>query len=571
MNIPARFRAFALVLLPAFFAVLILGCAGPSGGIGTAIANTMFGESLPVYEPVGENRADLRTAKTTCNAQALQQVAPLRAAAEAAENQRYQAAAAAAAQQCSACMAAAAAAGAAGGTGLDPLQRSTCQLTACQSPSRHAVNSFDNERHQFFCSCMTQDGWKCAGTLKFRDVNAPISQAESGETPLHVVALNDNADSVSWLVSKNANVNVKDANGFTPMHWAAFRNAIQAATALLNSGADIDSQTNDGATPLQAAAAGDSDKIAALLIERGANINSTNIDEWAPLHTAARNNSRKVAGLLISEGANIEAQGGDDGMTPLHRAAFYGNVEIADLLIARGANLDAKTYADETPLDIARREGKRDVIALLERAARKAESVESATASTNDNGDAESVFENAWRSVVVVVTDDGQGGGVVINEPNQVATNCHVVDESPNSIRVYKGENRRAVRDAPHSAEIVSGDRERDVCILSVPGLWAIPAKIRPAAELEIGEEVYAVGTPRGLDFSISNGIVSQLRAEAGESAPLIQTSAAISPGSSGGGLFDSRGRLVGLTTWKIREGENLNFAIPVDWALELR
>ena len=159
---------------------------------------------------------------------------------------------------------------------------------------------------------------------------------------------------------------------------------------------------------------------------------------------------------------------------------------------------------------------------------------------------------------------------MVVNEPNQVATNCHVVDESPNDIRVYKGENRRAVRNAPYAAEIVSGDRERDVCILSVPGLWAIPAKIRSVAELEIGESVYAVGTPKGLDFSISNGIVSQLRGKDGESAPLIQTNAAISPGSSGGGLFDSRGRLVGLTTWKIREGENLNFAIPVDWALGL-
>ena len=63
----------------------------------------------------------------------------------------------------------------------------------------------------------------------------------------------------------------------------------------------------------------------------------------------------------------------------------------------------------------------------------------------------------------------------------------------------------------------------------------------------------------------------ARLRKEAGENASLIQTNAAISPGSSGGGLFDSEGRLIGLTTWKIREGENLNFAIPVDWVLELK
>ena len=271
----------------------------------------------------------------------------------------------------------------------------------------------------------------------------------------------------------------------------------------------------------------------------------------------------------------MEAQGGDAGLTPLHRTALYGHVETADLLIARGANLDAKTYAGETLLDLAKQEGKRDIVALLERAARvaarKTENAEGESDSANGGGNAGSVFESAWRSVIVVVAGDSQGGGVVVNEPDQVATNCHVVDESPNDIRVYKGENRRAVRDAPYSAEIVSGDRERDVCLLSVPGLWAIPANIRPGAELEIGEAVYAVGTPKGLDFSISNGIVSQLRDKDGENTPLIQTNAAISSGSSGGGLFDSRERLVGLTTWQIREGENLNFAIPVDWALELR
>ena len=393
-------------------------------------------------------------------------------------------------------------------------------------------------------SCMASAGWKPSCLRGWGGIQMD-SCDEGGEIPvraagtqLHVAAFSDNDKTAAVLIGEGANVNEKNQHGWTPLRSAIFN---------------------------------DSEKVADLLIKRGANMRVANEDGETFLHIAARHNSHKVAGLLISGGANIEAEEHKEGFTPLHFAAFHGSVEVADLLVARGASLQSESYSGDTPLDIAKQESKPDIVALLERAARKAESVESATASTNDNGDAESVFENAWRSVVVVVTDDGQGGGVVINEPNQVATNCHVVDESPNSIRVYKGENRRAVRDAPHSAEIVSGDRERDVCILSVPGLWAIPAKIRPAAELEIGEEVYAVGTPRGLDFSISNGIVSQLRAEAGESAPLIQTSAAISPGSSGGGLFDSRGRLVGLTTWKIREGENLNFAVPVDWALELR
>ena len=194
----------------------------------------------------------------------------------------------------------------------------------------------------------------------------------------------------------------------------------------------------------------------------------------------------------------------------------------------------------------------------------------SAISSTTSRNDAESVFENTWRSVVVVFAGDTQGGGVIVGDQNQVATNCHVVDESSRDIRVYKGAERQTVLGTPYSAKIIAGDRKRDVCLLSVPGLWGIAAEIRTAKNLEIGEEIYAVGAPQGFNFSISDGIVSQLRALEGESAPFIQTSAAISPGSSGGGLFDSQGRLVGLTTWKIREGENLNFAIPIDWVLEL-
>ena len=73
--------------------------------------------------------------------------------------------------------------------------------------------------------------------------------------------------------------------------------------------------------------------------------------------------------------------------------------------------------------------------------------------------------------------------------------------------------------------------------------LGGTPAKIGKAASLKIGEAVYAVGAPQGLELSLSDGIVSQLR---GSPIPLIQTTAAISPGSSGGGLFDSEARLVG-------------------------
>ena len=180
---------------------------------------------------------------------------------------------------------------------------------------------------------------------------------------------------------------------------------------------------------------------------------------------------------------------------------------------------------------------------------------------------AQRAFEHGWRSVVVLTTSDGQGSGVIIR-PNVVATNCHVV-EGDGDIAVYKAENHRANTDAPHSARIRLADRKRDLCLLDVSELWGVPAQIREAKSLSIGEAVYAIGAPHGLDFSLSAGVVSQLRTDTGD-APVIQTDAAISPGSSGGGLFDTSGNLVGITTRKISDGE-ITFAIPTEWILEMR
>ena len=114
------------------------------------------------------------------------------------------------------------------------------------------------------------------------------------------------------------------------------------------------------------------------------------------------------------------------------------------------------------------------------------------------------------------------------------------------------------------AASLLARNDERDLCLLFVDELPAPPAaqavRIGAAKALSIGEEVYAVGAPAGLELSLSRGIVSQLRGAFGKrSAPLVQTDAAISPASSGGGLFNQAGELVGITTFKWR-GESLNF-----------
>jgi tetratricopeptide (TPR) repeat protein len=92
---------------------------------------------------------------------------------------------------------------------------------------------------------------------------------------------------------------------------------------------------------------------------------------------------------------------------------------------------------------------------------------------------------------------------------------------------------------------------------------------LRLSSTLAVGEHVYALGAPEGLELSLSEGLVSSLRSFDGLS--FIQTTAPISHGSSGGGLFDGQGSLIGITTFTFKDGQNLNFAIPSDLVATLK
>lgn len=175
------------------------------------------------------------------------------------------------------------------------------------------------------------------------------------------------------------------------------------------------------------------------------------------------------------------------------------------------------------------------------------------------------VFSIASPSVVVVRALDAHGklisfGSGVVIAPAQIITNCHVTDKGA---RLEVKSGSRAL-----PASIRYTDRERDLCQLAVPGLTAPAVKIGSVKQLKIGARVVALGAPQGLELSLSDGIVSALR-ETGD-ASIIQTTAPISPGSSGGGLFDEEGRLIGITTFYLAEGQNLNFALPADWIAAL-
>ena len=190
------------------------------------------------------------------------------------------------------------------------------------------------------------------------------------------------------------------------------------------------------------------------------------------------------------------------------------------------------------------------------------------------SADAAAIFRQAAPSVVLVYALDSageeiaQGSGVVVGE-NYVATNCHVL-ESAWSVQVKQTETDETFA---MSASRARTDEERDLCLLFVADLAkppaAQPAQMAGARGLEIGAEVFAIGAPNGWELSFTRGIVSQLRDIDGETAPLIQTDAAITFGSSGGGLFDENGRLVGITTLGSKDG-NFNFAMPAEWVAEM-
>ena len=194
---------------------------------------------------------------------------------------------------------------------------------------------------------------------------------------------------------------------------------------------------------------------------------------------------------------------------------------------------------------------------------------------------AKEVFAEVSGGIVVVLAmnargaDIAQGSGVVVGT-NEVVTNCHVVSGAT-EIVVRQAADARSRETYRMAAKLTAQNETRDLCVLFVDEL-SIPPAAKPvplgvARNVSIGEEVYAIGAPRGLELSLSRGIISQLRGEGGKrAAPILQTDAAISPGSSGGGLFDQDGKLIGITTFKAwgTGTEGLSFAIPVEWVVEL-
>lgn len=192
------------------------------------------------------------------------------------------------------------------------------------------------------------------------------------------------------------------------------------------------------------------------------------------------------------------------------------------------------------------------------------------------------IAEKVSKSVVLIVTQDAdgeplaQGSGFFYGVPtsanksngqfadgktNLVATNLHVFK------RAWQGYIKTLNNGATYKIkQIVGVDLIHDLCVLEIQGISNLALTLGNSDQIAVGDDIYAVGNPKGLEGSFSKGIVSSIR----QTQHLVQIDAAISPGSSGGAVVNNRGEVVGVAVSSLSSGQNLNFTIPSNYLAQL-
>jgi len=178
------------------------------------------------------------------------------------------------------------------------------------------------------------------------------------------------------------------------------------------------------------------------------------------------------------------------------------------------------------------------------------------------------LVDQLGEAVVQVRTPSGLGSGFIINEDGCLMTNFHVIEgETQISIEVYHQNQGQLERKSYKAVRIIAINKFEDLALLRIEEKDAPRFKYAPmgsADSLSVGERVFAIGSPLGLERTVTEGILStKTRQMQGEL--YLQTTAQINPGNSGGPLFNMSGEVIGVTNMKITFGEGLGFAIPVE------
>jgi serine protease Do len=173
------------------------------------------------------------------------------------------------------------------------------------------------------------------------------------------------------------------------------------------------------------------------------------------------------------------------------------------------------------------------------------------------------------EAVVQVRTPSGLGSGFFLNEDGFLITNFHVIEgETQISVEVYHQKDGQLDRKMYKLVRIIALNKFGDLALLKVddkdaPRFKGVP--LGSADGLSVGERVFAIGSPLGLERTVTEGILSTKTREMG-GLLYLQTTAQINPGNSGGPLFNLSGEVIGVTNMKVSSGEGLGFAIPVEY-----
>ena len=168
-------------------------------------------------------------------------------------------------------------------------------------------------------------------------------------------------------------------------------------------------------------------------------------------------------------------------------------------------------------------------------------------------------------AVVVVKTPAGLGSGFFINKKGYLVTNFHVIaGEKHISVTQFIKEGQVLRRVVHKEVEIVATAPFHDLAILRVKNMTSPPEPVvfAPQENLHIGETVFAIGNPLGLERTVTEGVISQT-ARNFQGILYLQIDAPVNPGNSGGPLFNSRGQVIGVINMGVPTMEGLNFAIP--------
>ena len=173
--------------------------------------------------------------------------------------------------------------------------------------------------------------------------------------------------------------------------------------------------------------------------------------------------------------------------------------------------------------------------------------------------DFSSIIDESLKGVVTIKTNVAQGTGFLISSDGYLVTNAHMLSGA-SEVQITAFDGKKI------PAELVGYNSELDIALLKISGDYSF-LEFDDSNNIRVGEKVIAIGNPLGLQFSVSEGIVSGIhRPGPNELNAYVQTDAALNPGNSGGPLINKNGKVIGINNFKLGSGESLGFALESNY-----